>query len=117
MSKDDIKSENLFIEGHPEETKLEAVPYASETEQDSNILSHLSRAQLLSDVDRFVRDKGLEDHVEDIRKGALLAQKPSSFKDLPELTASDKDAIHHENTHRWSHPMALYFTIAICSLG
>ncbi|KAJ9127315.1 hypothetical protein QFC24_000722 [Naganishia onofrii] len=122
MSKsDDIKLQDMFIEGHVDGSQQD-VPYVDKeghhpSTAPVNILSHLSRAQLLSDVDRFVKEKGLEEHVDDIRKGALLAQNPTTFEQLDELTQSDKERIHHENTHRWSQPMTLYLTIAICSLG
>jgi hypothetical protein len=82
-----------------------------------NVLAHLSRQELLAEVDEFVREKGLEEHVESLRAGALLAQSPHDFHGIHELSQEDKDAIDYEHSHRWSHPLKLYFTIAICSLG
>lgn len=122
MSKaDDIKLQDIFIEGHSDVKDTEPVPYVDDGDYaaaaPNNILSHLSRERLLADVDQFVKDKGLEEHIADIRKGALLAQNPTTYQQLEELTQQDKERIHHENTHRWSQPMTLYLTIAICSLG
>ncbi len=119
MSKlDDIKLQDLFIEGKSDISHKKEVT-STERSDDShvNILSHLSREQLLSDVERFVKDKGLEEHVDDIWKGALLAQNPTTYQELRELSDEDKETVHHENSHRWSQPLTLYLTIAICSLG
>ena len=82
-----------------------------------NVLAHLSKNDLISDVDRFIADKGLQEYRESLVKGAILAQNPAQYEDLEELDAQDKEAIAYENAHRWSHPAALYVTIAICSLG
>jgi len=82
-----------------------------------NVLAHLSKNDLISDVDRFIADKGLEEYRESLIKGAILAQNPAQYENLAELNAQDKEAIAYENAHRWSHPAALYVTIAICSLG
>jgi hypothetical protein len=82
-----------------------------------NVLAHLSKNDLISDVDHFIADKGLEDYRENLIKGAILAQNPTQFEDIEELSAEDKEAIAYEHAHRWRHPVALYVTIAICSLG
>jgi hypothetical protein len=119
MSKpDEIKMQDLFIEGHSDIKNQEAIPYTDKSgDEPVNILSHLSREQLLSNVEKFVKDKALEEHVDDIWKGALLAQNPTTYQELEELSDADKEAIQYENTHRWSQPLTLYLTIAICSLG
>ena len=88
-----------------------------ESTEQVNVLAHLSKADLLSDVDHFIADKGLEEYREDLVKGALLAQNPLGYQDIEELNAEDKEAIAYEYAHRWKHPFTLYFTIAVCSLG
>ncbi len=66
-----------------------------------NILSTFSRSELLEDVKAFAAQKGLEDHLEDLQKGALVAQHPTRFESIPELTSEDKQVISYEATHRW----------------
>lgn len=46
-----------------------------------------------------------------------MAQNPKDFEDIDELDENDKETIHYEYTHKWSHPMTLYITIILCSLG
>lgn len=57
------------------------------------------------------------DHIEDLRKGAQLAQTPAEFETLECLTEEDKNIIRRETTHKWSHPWMLYLTIFTCSIG
>jgi len=51
------------------------------------------------------------------RKGALVAQNPGNYESMPELSDGEKDALRNEVTHKWSHPMKLYMTVIVCSLG
>lgn len=83
----------------------------------TNPLAGLSKEQLLRDVEVFAHEKGLLDDLEVLKRGALLAQRPAEFQQIDELSTEEKDAIHHENTHRWSHPLLLYMTIFTCSIG
>ncbi|EPQ31072.1 uncharacterized protein PFL1_01261 [Pseudozyma flocculosa PF-1] len=82
-----------------------------------NPLWGVPRDRLLHDVEVFAREKGLEEHTELLKKGALVAQDPGMYKQLAELDQDEKDAITHEFTHRWSHPWTLYLTIFSCSIG
>jgi hypothetical protein len=77
-----------------------------------NPLSNLPRERLLEDVDNFCKQYGLEDHLEDFRKGALAAQNPSAVQDLNELTEEDKAALMLEHTHKWSQPWQLYWLVS-----
>jgi hypothetical protein len=65
----------------------------------------------------FCEEKGLTQHVEVMKKGALLAQNPHDYDHISELTAEDKEAIDYEHAHKWSQPKSLYFTIFLCALG
>lgn len=76
-----------------------------------NPLHGLSREQLMNDVDRFAKEKGLEDHIEGFRRGALLAQHPDRFEQMDELSENDKEQLRIEKLHRWRHPFMLYCTI------
>lgn len=80
-----------------------------------NPLADLSKDQLYANVDAFSAEHGFDQQL--FRKAALLAQNPGSYDLIPELTAEDKNAVTRERTHRWSQPKALYFLIAVCSLG
>lgn len=83
----------------------------------SNPLAKLSKAQLLDDAENFARAKGLEDEVDLIKRGALLAQNPAGFEHIDELSTEEKAAIDNEIKHKWSHPLTLYLTIFLCSIG
>jgi len=41
------------------------------------------------------------DEVAVLRKGALLAQDPSNYEFMEELSDEDKAAISHEHAHKW----------------
>lgn len=82
-----------------------------------NPLTRFSREELLADADRFAHDNGLSDEIDLIRRGALVAQNPADYEDMPELSKDEKEALTYEINHRWSHPFNLYFTIAVCSIG
>lgn len=82
-----------------------------------NPLAHKTREQLLQDVEIFCNQHGFRDELELFQKGALVAQHPSSYMDLDMLTDEDRYHLEREHTHRWKHPFALYFTIAVLSLG
>ncbi|KAK3655644.1 hypothetical protein LTR56_003293 [Elasticomyces elasticus] len=82
----------------------------------SNPLADIPYQELLHDVEVFAREKGLEDKLGLLQRGALIAQDPANFEAL-DLEEDEKDAIRHENAHKWSHPWKLYFTIIVCSIG
>lgn len=82
-----------------------------------NPLAHLSKSQLLSQVEAFAAEKGLESDVDLLKRGALVAQNPADFENIDELSREEKDALQHEVLHKWSHPFLLYLTIFLCSVG
>jgi hypothetical protein len=51
---------------------------SSEAPGFANPLSGLSREELFDQVERFAHEKGLSEHVDVLRRGALVAQKPWS---------------------------------------
>jgi hypothetical protein len=71
----------------------------------------------MRDVEAFAREKELEDIVDLLKKGARVAQNPSAYDEIDELTVEEKQALEYESGHRWKHPLALYMTIIICSIG
>ncbi|KAK7923206.1 hypothetical protein PG985_007277 [Apiospora marii] len=86
-----------------------------------NPLKGVPYDQLMRDVDAFAEEKGLTEHVALLRKGALVAQDPTSFgENLTGENALDEaeiKALREEVTHKWRLPARLYLTIATCSIG
>ena len=101
-----------------------------------NPLHGIPRDTLFSQVEDFAREKDLLDIVDDLKKGALLAQNPGDFESIPELDEKDKEVIRRETTRivftfypptpypdnwlsldRWSQPRDLYMTVIVCSLA
>ncbi|KAI5450673.1 hypothetical protein NCC49_002930 [Naganishia albida] len=118
-----------------ETAHLESSPAVRETESDEkhvvvvpsgpgkggnkpkNILAGISKEDLLNDVRSFAAEKGLEEYLPDLEKGALLAQRPDDFEEISELTEEDIASIRYEKEHKWSHPLWLWLTIIVCSTG
>jgi hypothetical protein len=46
-----------------------------------------------------------------------VAQNPQGFEKLDVLDDNEREVIRYEYAHRWSHPVALYVTIFVCSVG
>lgn len=85
--------------------------------QSSNPLIGVPVGQLLEDAEKFARASGLEDYVELIQKGALVAQNPEGFENIEMLTEDEKAALRHEAKSPWSQPMMLYYLVIMCSLA
>ncbi|CAK3833275.1 MFS sugar transporter like [Lecanosticta acicola] len=83
----------------------------------SNPVAEIPSDELLRDVEIFADEKGLHDKVEMIKKGVLVAQDPTKFEQLTILQSDEKEALPQEAASRWRHPLRLYFTIIICSIG
>lgn len=82
-----------------------------------NPLAGVPKAQLLSDVEQFATEKDLTDISDLLKKGALVAQDPSSFETIAELDEADRIPLRREITHKWSQPRVLYYTVILCSVG
>lgn len=59
----------------------------------------------------------LEDDLELLKKGALIAKDPQYFDAIPGVTDYEKEALRDERVRRFRQPLALYLTIIICSIG
>jgi len=81
-----------------------------------NPLAGKSREAVIRDARRFARDHGMEEDAEDFVKGALVAQRPDDFENIPELTEEDKAALRYEITHKWKQPFTLYFLVGMSFL-
>lgn len=82
-----------------------------------NPLAGIPKAQLLSNVEQFAKERGMSDISDLLKKGALVAQDPASFEKITELDEDEKTALRREVTHKWSQPRMLYLTIILCSIG
>ncbi|KAK7421992.1 hypothetical protein QQZ08_009713 [Neonectria magnoliae] len=83
-----------------------------------NPLVGMTNEELIADVDAFVDEKGLGEHREDFRKGALVAQvnnQAGAFERIDLLSEDEKSILRREETHRWHQPFALYFLCTLCA--
>ena len=70
----------------------------------------------MCDVEELTRANGLAEIEPVLKRGALVAQTPSEW-DSTNLTEDERDALHTEVSCKWRHPMRLYLTFFICSIG
>ncbi len=82
-----------------------------------NPLAGIPRHTLLSNVEQFANDAGMTEHIPLLKKGALVAQDPPAFEQITELDDFERDALRNEVLHKWRQPIALYFTVILCSVG
>lgn len=71
----------------------------------------------MRDVDEFATAHGLTDILPLLQKGARVAKDPPNFESVEDITEDEVQAIRNEVLHKWRHPRALYYTIALCSIG
>lgn len=126
LDKKVILNETAHLEGSPairesesNEKRVFVVPAGpgNGNNRPKNILAHLSKDDLVNDVRMFAAEKGLEEYLPELEKGALLAQRPDDYDEIDELTDEDRASIRYEKEHKWSHPLWLWLTIIICSTG
>ena len=86
-----------------------------------NPLKGIPYDQLMRDVEAFAEEKGLQDHIRVLRKGALVAQNPETYgEDItgPDaLDDAETTALRNEVEHKWRMPWRLLLTIITCSIG
>lgn len=82
-----------------------------------NPLSGIPKETLFEEVETFCRDAGLMEHLDDFKRGALVAQNPQNAHFLTELSEEDRNVLEREHTHRWSQPFMLYWLVVMCSLS
>jgi hypothetical protein len=83
-----------------------------------NPLAGLSPDQLAERGEDFCRQHGITDE-EDIRAfrlGAMIAGDMNKYDTVDGLTASEREMLDREITHKWSNPPMLYAVVVICSL-
>lgn len=74
-----------------------------------NPLSGMTKDELMVDVEAFAKDKALEDIVDLLKKGALIAQDPKNFEKITELDEAEKEWLRMEKTRKWKQPKMMYF--------
>lgn len=82
---------------------------SDEKTKQRNHLAGLTKEELMEDVEAFAREKDLEHILDDLKKGALVAQDPKAFESLDELSEEEKELLRRETTHKWHQPFMMYF--------
>ncbi|KAK8131603.1 metabolite transport protein YfiG [Apiospora sp. TS-2023a] len=72
------------------------------------------QASILQD---FTKQYGLSKYHELFEKASILVQGDVPVDEIPNITASELDALELETDRKWRQPKALYFTILVCSIG
>ncbi|THY97316.1 MFS transporter [Aureobasidium pullulans] len=82
-----------------------------------NPLAGLTKAEIFRNVETYAQKYELNDIVDLLKKGALVAQNPGHPEAIEELSARELELIQAEKTHRWRHPKTLYAMVALNSVG
>ncbi|KAI6441159.1 hypothetical protein MCOR22_006724 [Pyricularia oryzae] len=104
---------------HIDHADLEALNRNAEA-RIKNPLAGIPYDRLMADVEAFTQQKGLTEYTAVFKQGALIAQDPDSYDNLPgehALAAEDKEALRLEVEKKWRMPMKLFLTIFTCSMG
>lgn len=83
----------------------------------ANPLEGIPQDQVWADAANFAHEHGLGHLADTFSKGALVAQDSTAFESLPQLTAEDKEIFRREQSHRWDHPITLYWLVVLCSVA
>ena len=86
-----------------------------------NPLAGKSKEELFTDVEQFCNQFSLSDHLDDFKRGALLAQSPERLLNRDDadliLTEEERTVLEREKTHRWSQTFTLYWLCVMCSVA
>lgn len=85
-----------------------------------NPLAGIPKHELMAQVEDFADEKCLAEYTDLLKKGALIAQDPEKYEDIPgehQLTQEECDALQAEVQHKWRIPRMLYVTIVTCSIA
>lgn len=83
----------------------------------ANPLADIPYDTLMKDVEEFAQEKGIEDLTENLKKGALVAQNPNRWNEIEGISSEEEHFLQQEHDHKWKHPLSLYVTIVVCSIG
>lgn len=90
-------------------SKKAAPVQVDEVNKQKNPLAGLTKDELLADVEAFAQEKNLGHILDDLKRGALVAQDPKRFESLSELSDNEKALLRREKTHKWTQPFMMYF--------
>lgn len=79
-----------------------------------NPLADMTYDELMDDVSQFADQYDMQYALDDLQKGALIAQKRSGFEKMDRLTDEDKTRIREEKLHRWRQPRMMYYMTSTC---
>lgn len=82
-----------------------------------NPLAGMSHDELMTDVEQFAKEHNLDYALDDLQKGALVAQNKAGFENFDQLTDDDKTLIREEKLHRWKQPRMLYYMTSQSSIS
>lgn len=74
-----------------------------------NPLARVPEDELMRNVEEFCEKFELMEHLEDMKKGALVSKSPDNIEDATFLNDQEKETIIRERTHKWDHPWMLYW--------
>ena len=80
-------------------------------------LAALSEHNLVEDAEAYAKEHGLEEYLDILKKGALVARNPRNFEQMAILTAEEKDVLRRDEERPWSQPWMLYYLVGMCSLA
>lgn len=81
----------------------------------ANPLGDLTEAEVQEQAAAFAAENNLP--VDIFRKGGLLAKSPQKWDQIPDLTETERKALHTEVTHKYSQPFVLYNLVIACSVA
>nr|POF04244.1 polyol transporter 5 [Quercus suber] len=68
-------------------------------------------------VQDFVQEHGLDEHVSLFERAMLLARDPAKFELMSQLQDSERQILREEIDHKWRLPKAMWMTAIVCSVG
>ncbi|EGN94788.1 hypothetical protein SERLA73DRAFT_114233 [Serpula lacrymans var. lacrymans S7.3] len=83
----------------------------------TNPLRGIPYNQLMTDVEIFAQERGLEDIIDELKKGALVAQDPAALERHDVFTEEDKRVLRMEVTHKWQQTRTLYYMVFMSSMA
>ncbi|WAR62578.1 hypothetical protein PtB15_15B164 [Puccinia triticina] len=82
-----------------------------------NPLSGFSTQELVQQAEEFCQANGLNDQLENFKRGAILAANPQDLDRIPGITAEERQFIDWETTRRWKQPLMMYFIAVLSSMA
>ena len=84
----------------------------------SRPLSGFNDAQLKRKGAAYAKQHDMDVFVREFELGAILAQNPLRYNDgQVDLNERERYYLRREYTHKWSHPLALYHMVVMCSVA